>query len=284
MRFVTPARGAAPRRGRTAWPVRLRRIAAGLASGLFVVAALAGIAGLGLLWRSDAIADALAKGTAAIDTRSAELGLTVRSVLVEGRVETPAASVLTALSVQRGQPLLAFDPGAAKLRLEQLGWVREAAVERRFPGTILVKLVERHPLALWQHDGKLALVDDTGSVIARDHIERFASLPIVVGDDAPQYAPALLAMLGSEPGLKSRVTAAVRVSGRRWNLRLDNAIDVRLPEERAEAAWKRLADLDRAYGLLRRDIIAIDLRMPDRLVLQLPPEAAHRLREPGADT
>ena len=162
--------------------------------------------------------------------------------------------------------------------------MRSASVQRRFPGTILVHIVERRPMALWQQDGKLALVDDTGTVITRDDVARFANLPIVVGKDAPKEAPALLAMLDSQPDLKSHVTAAVRVSGRRWDLRLDGNVDVRLPEDGADVAWNHLAEMNRTYGLLRRGIVVIDLRMNDRLILQLSPDAIRQIKEPGADT
>jgi cell division protein FtsQ len=282
MRFVTPSRAKTPRRAQR--PARLRKTLATIAAGTAAVLLLGAVAGATLLWRSGAVGTAVANSKSALVDRTAALGLTVRAVLVEGRGETPSADVLAALAVRRGQPLFAFDPAAAKARLEQLGWVREASVERRFPGTVAVRLVERRPLALWQRGGKLALIDDTGTAIASADVGRFADLPIVVGDDAARHAPALLAILASEPQLKSRVTAAVRVSGRRWNVRLDNRVDVRLPEERPEAAWARLAELERAYGLLARDAAAIDLRMNDRLILRLPPASLRRLREPGADT
>jgi cell division protein FtsQ len=269
---------------RTARTARLRQALRVAAMGSAVAILLGAVVGVGMVWRSGAISAALADARSAAVAKTADLGLTVRAVLVEGRFETSRAEVLAALAVERGEPLLAFDPAAAKARLESLGWVREASVARVFPGTISVHLVERRPLALWQRGGKLALVDDTGTVIGDGDVRRFASLPIVVGDDAAKQAPALLAMLASEPKLKSHVTAAVRVSDRRWNLRLDNGIDVRLPEDHAEAAWARLAELDRAYGILARDVIAIDLRMSDRLLLQLPPPAVKRLHEPGADT
>jgi len=282
MRFVMRGRTKLPHRG--AWTARLRRTTGWIAAGFFVAMLVGASGAIAVLWRSGAVASGFDQMRSAVIARSAEMGMTVRTVLLQGREETSRNSILAALGVARGQPLLAFDPAAAKERLERLDWVREAAVERRFPGTIAVRIVERRPLALWQRDGKLALVDDTGTVIEQDNIARFASLPIIVGDDAPHHAAALLAMLASEPRLKAHVRAAVWVADRRWNLHLDNGIDVRLPEERPEAAWARLADLDRSTGLLQRDLIAIDLRMNDRLILQLSPAAARRLREPGADT
>jgi cell division protein FtsQ len=146
--------------------------------------------------------------------------------------------------------------------------VRSAAIERRLPGTLLVRLVERHPLAVWQHAGKQELVDREGAVIPVKDLTRFARLPTVVGDDAASHAAALIAMLEREPDLAARVTAAVRVDDRRWNLRIDNAIDVLLPEANLGEAWARLAALERSSRLLQRDIQTVDMRLPDRLVLR----------------
>jgi cell division protein FtsQ len=249
----------------------------GLALAIFVAAPL-------WWWQSGRAAQFAGELYARALAASAEQGLAVRKVLCEGRDETSRAAVLEALELKRGQPILAFDPKAAKERLEALVWVRAAAVERRLPDTIAVHLAERRPIALWQRNGRLLLVDEEGVVLLRDGLERFAGLPLIAGNDAPRHAPALLAMLSVEPTLESRVNAAVRVGGRRWNLRLDNGIDVLLPEEGAELAWRRLADLERRHGLLERDLTAVDLRLPDQLVVRLSPGAAQRARDPGRST
>src|SRR5581483_533549 len=165
-------------------------------------------------------------------------------------------------------------------RLESIPWVESSVVERRLPDTIFVRLVERQPLALWQHNGHFSVIAAKGEMI-QDEVGEFANLPIVVGDDAPPHAEALLLLLATEPDLQKRVTAAVRVGGRRWNLKLDNGIDVRLPEEDAASAWSRLAALERENQLLSRDVVAIDLRLPDRLIVRVgadatqPAPAAH---------
>jgi cell division protein FtsQ len=100
---------------------------------------------------------------------------------------------------------------------------------------------------------------------------RFAELPLVVGKGAETQVGALLALIATQPNLKLRVKAAVRVGERRWNLRLDNGVEVRLPEEGAEAALGELVRLDREQEILARDIKAIDLRFPDRFIVKLPP-------------
>jgi len=199
---------------------------------------------------------------------SAALGLVVGNIDVEGRETTDKATIMAALSAERGTPILAVSPSRAKEKLESLPWVRSATIERRLPGTLVVRLVERHPLAVWQHAGKHELVDREGAVIPAKDLTRFARLPTVVGDDAASHATALIDMLAREPELAARVTAAVRVDNRRWNLRIDNAIDVLLPEANLDAAWARLAAQERANNLLQRDVQSVDMRLPDRLVLR----------------
>jgi cell division protein FtsQ len=199
---------------------------------------------------------------------SAALGLVVRDIEVEGRETTDAATIMAALAADRGTPILAVSPSQAKEKLESLPWVRSAAIERRLPDTLRVRLVERHPLAVWQHAGKHELIDREGAVIPVKDLTRFARLPTVVGDDAASQAASLIGMLASEPELAARVTAAVRVDDRRWNLRIDNAIDVLLPETNPAEAWARLAAQERANSLLQRDIQTVDMRLPDRLVLR----------------
>ncbi|MBV8739769.1 MAG: FtsQ-type POTRA domain-containing protein, partial [Alphaproteobacteria bacterium] len=203
---------------------------------------------------------------------TATLGLRVADIRVEGRATTDRDTILDALNARPGTPLLAVDPARAKQQLESLPWVRSAVIERRFPDTIYVRLVEREPMALWQHHGKLDLIDRSGAVISVTRLDRFAKLPLVVGEDAPAHANELLTMLAREPDLAAHVTAAIRVGGRRWNLRLDNAIDVLLPADDPAAAWAGLAGLQRNSAILQRDVQAIDMRLPDRLVVRVAPE------------
>lgn len=215
------------------------------------------------------VADAVGDGALAA---TGLMGLKVREILVEGRTRVPPQTVMAALGVHRGTPILGVGVATVRQRLESIPWIESAVVERRLPDTIFVRLVERQPLALWQQNGKFSVIDAKGVVI-QDEVGPFAGLPIVVGDDAPPNAEALLLLLATEPDLQKRVTAAVRVGGRRWNLKLDNGIDVRLPEEDAASAWSKLAALERENKLLSRDVTAVDLRLPDRLIVRVGNES-----------
>jgi cell division protein FtsQ len=221
---------------------------------------------------------------------TAQLGLIVEDVKVEGRVTTDRATILAAVGAGPGTPILSISPRQAKEHLEALPWVRSATVERRLPDTLYVRLVERKPLALWQHGGKLELIDREGAVVRVVQLDRFAKLPMVVGEHAPPHAAELLDMLATEPDLMARVSAAIRVGDRRWNLRIDNAIDVLLPADAMASAWAQLARIERTNAILKRDVQVVDLRLPDRLVLRTSPEArkeapvAKKGRQPAKNT
>jgi len=199
---------------------------------------------------------------------TAGAGYALAALEVEGRKETPKEDVMLALGAIRGDPILDIDLEAARQRIVDLPWVTEAVVERRLPGTLRVTLTEAQPLALWQKKGTFYLVSRTGDVLAVKDVARFGKLPVIVGDAAPQKAGDLFAMLALEPDLQRRVTAAVLVGNRRWNLRLDNGVDVKLPETDAAGAWLRFAGLERQHHLLDKDISVIDLRQEDKLVVR----------------
>lgn len=280
---TSQSRGRAARhRPAPAWKGQARK--AGIAGA--AVLALAG--GAGWLWFSGAAAAAAERvGALAVDT-SLRAGLRVEEIYVEGRHRTRTEHLLAALQVERGDAILGFDLTEAKTRLEGLAWVKTATVERRLPDIVHLRIEERQAVALWQHKGKFMLIDAAGHAIA-DEIDDFGHLLQVVGDDAPAHAAELMALLNTEPDLAGRVKAAVRVSGRRWNLMLDDidhGIGVRLPEENMAAAWRRLAELNQEHDLLARKVTLVDLRLPDRLVLRsnhLPPSAAKVKTGPGKD-
>lgn len=236
------------------------------------VAALA-VGGPWALFRAGIAQKTIERVETAFVAFTGTVGLVVDDVLVEGRVETKAQDVLAALQIERGMPVLAIDPRAAKERLEQIPWVQEASVERRLPGLVRVRLVERVPMALWQHEGRFVLVDRLGGQIETADVGRFANLPHIVGENAGVAAGELLRMLGAEPALERRVVAAVRVGGRRWNLRFDTGVDVMLPAENAPAAYMQLAEFEREQSVLARDVKIIDLRLPDRMTLKPVPAA-----------
>ncbi len=231
-------------------------------------------------WTSGTAGTAWENATDRFHASTARAGLAVNEVLLKGRKEADREKILAALGVERGTPILAFDPHAARVALEAMPWVAAASVERRLPDTIFISIVERAPMALWQHDHTLRLVDAEGTVLSETGLERWRDLPLLVGADAPKRGKELLALLAAEPLIGERVEAAILVGGRRWDLKLDNGVDVRLPEKDVAAALRQLATVQQTNKVLERDIVAVDLRVPDRLTVQTSAASADQRRAP----
>ncbi|MGB0749430.1 MAG: cell division protein FtsQ/DivIB [Magnetospiraceae bacterium] len=278
---VTPAGSGAKRPKRKALPLRYRR----WPRLVFAACVLASIGTAGhWFWQTGLLEKATLQATAQVVDISARLGFAVQDILVSGRHRTDKAALLAALEIQRGTPSLTFDPNRLRAQVEGLAWVREAKVERRLPDTVVLHIVEREPIALWQSHGHYALVDTEGVVIDGISVTPFAHLPLVVGEDAPAHVPDLLALLAQEPEIARRITAAVRVGERRWNLDLDGRITVRLPEENTIAAWHRFIDYQREHDLLSRDIAVIDLRLPGRTQVRLRQAPGEEKQQPPQET
>ncbi len=254
-------------------PSRLRKVwgalkAVGTKRLMLGTTGVALLALIGGLWIDGWFARQTEAAMAELERRSAAAGLALRDVQVEGRQRSDPRILLEALGVKNGSPLIFFDPDAARAALEELPWVRSAAVERRLPDVLYLRLEEHEPVALWQHEGKLAVIGQRGLVIEDAAPKQFMSLPLVVGPDAPAHASDLLVMLAETPVLSGKLAAAVRVGQRRWNLKFENGLEVRLPEQGATGAWRRFATLNREHGLLDRDLTFIDLRQEDRVILR----------------
>ncbi len=175
--------------------------------------------------------------------------------------------------------LLFLDVDEARDRLKTNPWIADATVLKLYPDRLQIGITEREAFALWQKDGQLSVIAADGTVL-----EPYAAPTLRCAcrwwsaTARARKAKEFLALLDRYPEIcATQVRASILVAERRWNLRLKNGIDVRLPEAGVEPALEQLVALDRDKKLLSRDIVAIDLR------LRGPRHrAAVRRRRPGA--
>ena len=116
--------------------------------------------------------------------------------------------------------------------------------------------------------------------MADEEVAKFRHLPLIVGPGANEGARALLDLLTERPAIQARVVAAMRISERRWNLRMKNGTDILLPEGHEKEALDRLLTLQQDTALLDRPLAAIDMRLADKLVLRPRPAATDKQTPP----
>ncbi|MBZ9799510.1 cell division protein FtsQ/DivIB [Mesorhizobium sp. ES1-4] len=217
-----------------------------------------------------------------IQSITARTGFAVDQVKVVGNRQTSEIDILDRLELDGWTSLIGFDAEAARERIATLPWVQVAAVRKVYPHTLEVRVEEREAFALWQQGNDLSVIEKDGAVIAPFSGGKQVLLPLLIGTGAPAKAPAFLAKIEQYPDLASRIKGYVRVGERRWDLKLDNGITVKLPEDGEDKALAELVRMDHDKGLLSRDITAVDMRLSDRLVVELTPEAATQ-REAALD-
>ena len=202
-------------------------------------------------------------------------------------VKTPVAHVTEAqirLVAERQVRGTFFTVDLERVRgsLEKLPWVREARVERRWPDTLVVSLVEHTPLARWNDD---ALVNEAGDVFVAAVNQR---LPRLSGpeDSAAEVVAAYRRHQAALAPLDLSIEE-LRLSPRQtWRMRLDRGMRLALGREQTDARLARFVALyPRLFGaqpaaqhLAAAPPVAapvtVDLRYPDGFAVRMPDGAS----------
>jgi cell division protein FtsQ len=216
------------------------------------------------------------------DSRNAlanSAGFRITAVAINGRKQLSQDEVLGIGGVNGRSSLLFLDAATVRDKLKANPWIADATVLKFYPGQLQIDIVERSAFALWQQGGRLSVISDDGAVLEPYVSRRFITLPLVVGKGAETRARDFLALLARYPQVHSVTRAAIFVGERRWNLRLKDGLDIRLPENDVGNALAALSKMDKEDRLFSRDIVTVDMRLPDRLTVQLSEDAAKAREE-----
>ncbi len=207
------------------------------------------------------------------------VGFRIAAVAIAGDKHLSRDEILAIAGIGGRTSLLFLDAAEARAKLKSNPWVGDATVQKLFPDRLAITVTERKAFALWQTGGQVHVIADDGTVLESFLSRAVLALPVVVGAGAASRARDFLALLDRHPGLRDHVRASVLVGERRWNLRLKNGIDVKLPENDIARALDHLAALDREKRLLSREISVVDLRLPGRVTVRLTESVAEAREE-----
>ena len=229
---------------------------------LYLTGGLMMLALVAALFAGGYVHAAISRFDAATAAVSDYAGFTISRLHLAGENRTSPQTILAVLNFKPGQSIFDADLQKAQARLVRLPWVARADVTRRYPDSVSVSIVEKQPFALWQSPTGLVVIERSGAVITGTAFEAFSKLPLFIGG-RPDGADALVEAIAAHRAVVARVRAMERVSGRRWNLILDDRVVVKLPE----TGWRKQLDVLEHLivdkGVLERDIKEIDLRSRD---------------------
>ncbi len=195
---------------------------------------------------------------------TSEQGLNYNHLRVEGQINVPLEDVAKAVSSKENVPIFSIDLMSVKNRLDAHAWVRDSVVQRRLPDEIFVSLFERKPIAIWQFNKKLYIIDEEGDRISGENIDKFSNLIRVIGEGANINAAKLIRDLGVYPNLGNKVIIATRFGDRRWDIVFDEGITVKMPEEEFDQAYNYLQKLHKKGKLFGQNYKMFDLRVKGR--------------------
>jgi cell division protein FtsQ len=259
--------------------IRLLRVRLPRGAGVSAAAALIFCAvGYGIV-RGEHVPGIVASLEDARDQTANAVGFGIADLRVTGHNQLTKEEVLASAQVTGRSSLLFLDVEATRERLKANPWIADATVRKLLPGQLQIEIKEREPFALWQKDRRVSVIADDGTVLEGFVAPQLLTLPLVVGRGAETRAKDFLLLLDRFPGIRGRVRASILVGERRWNLRLDSGLDIRLPEADVARALDRLVALDRDASILSRDIAIVDLRLADRVTVRLSDRAAEQRQE-----
>ena len=213
-------------------------------------------------------------GTAVAETIG-QAGFTMKRVEIKGAQRVSRLDIYNVAFDQPSMALPLVDLEGTRDRLLQFGWVKEARISRRWPDTLVVDVIERRPMAIWQNNQQLSLIDSEGVVLEPVRLESMPDLPLLIGPSANRQVGNLSALLEATPHLRPQISGATWVGGRRWDIRFQTGEMLTLPEgEEAARAILRFARMDQQTQLLGRGFVRFDMRDPRRMIVRVS-------REPG---
>jgi cell division protein FtsQ len=166
-----------------------------------------------------------------------------------------------------GESFLYSDLAQVKAALEQEPWVQHAVVSRRWPGGLLIQVIEQIPIAYWSEH---ALLNDRGQLFRPQNLDRGLNLPRLQASELDsdqsrlevfqtwhRLLPRLLSF-GLEPELLTQTARGA------WEVQLEGGAGIVLGTDELDAKIERLG---KVLGGLNADerkrVLRIDLRYPN---------------------
>jgi cell division protein FtsQ len=193
----------------------------------------------------------------------------VRRVEILGARYTAPGELLERLKVDTTRSV--WDPvGPLEARVRTHTQIESVEVSRRLPGTLVVRVTERHPVALVDGPGGLHAVDERGRRLPLDPSRTPVDAPVVTAAPRDTLVYHLLgAMQREAPALYAKLSSIRAIGADEIVLQIAD-LQVRAL---TSVTLARLGDIDPVErDLTRRQLRAaeLDLRYRDQVIARLP--------------
>ena len=194
----------------------------------------------------------------------------IDNVIIEGSEKSNISEIENNVTEFKGN-LIGLNFNSIKEIVESSEWVKRASIKKVLPSTLKINVTENDPYAIYFQEGKSFLIDLDGSIITEINLNSYEDdLLLVRGENSPELLEQLIRDISiAFPNLTQTLEEVEFIEKRRWNLKLNNKLLVKLPDENIQQSLKNLKQLFEEQEVMESNIIEIDLRIQGRAALKV---------------
>lgn len=167
----------------------------------------------------------------------------------------------------------AVDINKIKETISEFPWVEHVMVRKNWPDQVIVNIIEKKPLAIWNHE---KILSSEGDIFSPDHIEQFSSLPLMLGPQGQQ-----LTMMEKFSKIQEKLNplqlkiAVLELSPYFvWSIKLHNDIMIMLGQKDILTRVDQFVKVyPKIVGNYSKKVDYIDLRYTNGIAVRMKPNA-----------
>lgn len=172
---------------------------------------------------------------------SVKIGFNIENIDIEGSINSDISigQIKKKIGIEK-KSIFSVNLKDLEKSILSNNWVRSCYSYISLPSTIKIIITEKKPIAMWQNNGRLSIIDKNGFVITSIISNKYSFLPLIIGDNANINASKLFQEINKSPELKKHITNYIYVGSRRWDLIIKDKILVQMPEGDFTKAYEYL--------------------------------------------
>ena len=199
------------------------------------------------------------------------LGFKLNHIQVSGNKTVSKDDIIKKVVFKNCDNLFCVNLKQSKNEIEKNNWVKSAKLQYSLPSKLFIAIEEEKPTFLLKENKNITLLNLEGKKIQDIKIisKDYKDLLILSGDGVENKIFNLLNIFSVSTVISENIKEATLVSSRRWSLKHSSNIIIELPENNPSKAFYKIVELENKYGFLNERLKKIDLRISDRMIIQL---------------
>lgn len=150
--------------------------------------------------------------------------------------------------------------------LNSTDFLEKISVKKKYPDTIIIKVIETRPIAILFKNNKNYILDTSSKIINKNEKIKSKNLPKIFGPGAQYSFVNFFKILKQNDFPVENVKFYYHFKIDRWDLQLLNDLLIKLPEKNTEEAIIKVTELLNRSDF--KNYKVIDLRVPNKIVVE----------------